>query len=700
VPLTIFCCALAVRMVYLTEESHSPFFVHRGTDVMSYHNRALGWLEGTWPRAETFFWPPLYPLFLGVLYQAIGPGIWGLKIANAIIGAASCVLTWAIGRRVFRGRFVPIAAAVTCSLCGTFVFFDGELLSGTLDVFLQLSSILLLLRAARRNLLVLWAVAGLCLGISAVNRGGTLLFLPVALLWMYLILKRGWRAPRQQVENKAPTPRGFWKPATALIIALCAVVFPVGWHNVRYDRPQNLELSETPPRPLAESLGDFLTGGFAFISSNAGLNFYLGNHWALREVIHVNHPDCFANYWKAKKEPERKGIKAPGEQSRYLFRTTLRHIVQNPVDWARVMGLKLFQLVSGSEIPRNINLYAWRNYSVLLSALLWKHGVAVPMGIIIPLGIVGAFLAWRESDRHLLLLGCLVMQAVFVLAFFVTARYRLPMIPLLSLYGAYALRCLADRARRRQYARLCLPVGLCVGLFIVSNYKVGAMNTKHGAYEYDWLAVGLFRNGHPDEAMAYLAKALEIEPTYAPAHLHLGTALLNENRLEESIAELSQAVDVFSANGGDSPMLADAHAEFGKALAKAGRLEESVLHLNEAIRLSPDGQLAGAWLLETLASFGRWEEAIGIARKAVIRSPGRPRPLDRLAQLLIDCPDEALAGDRSEAVRLAEEACELTYRKVPSLLRTLAKAYRRAGQPQRAAAVAAEAIRLRQVNEE
>jgi tetratricopeptide (TPR) repeat protein len=200
--------------------------------------------------------------------------------------------------------------------------------------------------------------------------------------------------------------------------------------------------------------------------------------------------------------------------------------------------------------------------------------------------------------------------------------------------------------------------------------------------------------------MAYLAKALEIEPTYAPAHLHLGTALLNENRLEESIAELSQAVDVFSANGGDSPMLADAHAEFGKALAKAGRLEESVLHLNEAIRLSPDGQLAGAWLLETLASFGRWEEAIGIARKAVIRSPGRPRPLDRLAQLLIDCPDEALAGDRSEAVRLAEEACELTYRKVPSLLRTLAKAYRRAGQPQRAAAVAAEAIRLRQVNEE
>ena len=102
-----------------------------------------------------------------------------------------------------------------------------------------------------------------------------------------------------------------------------------------------------------------------------------------------------------------------------------------------------------------------------------------------------------------------------------------------------------------------------------------------------------------------------------------------------------------------------------------------------------------SWLLETLASLGRWNEAIGIARKAVNRSPGRPKPLDRLAQLLLRCPDKALVGDGSEAVRLAEEACELTQRKIPSLLKTLAAAFRKTGQPNRAAAVAAEAARLR-----
>lgn len=488
---------------------------------------------------------------------------------------------------------------------------------------------------------------------------------------------------------------------TALLLALCTVVFPVSWHNVRYDRPQNAEANKTSAKPLAQSLGDFLTGGFTFISSNAGLNFYLGNHWSLHEVINTNHPDCFSYYWKVRREPLRHGIEPPGEQSRYLLHKTLRDIAQNPADWARVTALKLFQLTNGSEIPRNINLYASRKDSAVLRALLWKHGMAMPMGLIIPLGIVGAFLARRESHRHLLLLGCLAMQAVFVLAFFVTARYRLPMIPLLSLYAAYALRCLVDRARQRQVAKLCWPAGLLAGLLVISNFRLGTMTNTHGAYEYDWLAVDLNRQGHRAEAMTYLAKALEIEPAYAPAHLHLGTALFHENRLAESIAELSRAVEGLSAAGGDSPMLADAHANLGRSLAASGRLEDAVEHFKEAIRLSTKGpsvsadrQVTQTRLLEALASLGRWKEAIMVARKAVKQSPNQPEPLDRLAQLLLHCPDKALTGNGTEAVRLAEEACELTHRRNPTFLKTLATAYQHTGQTKRAAAAAAEAAGL------
>jgi len=715
VPLSIFCCALAVRLVFLLEDSHSPFFLHRGTDVVDYHFRALAFLKGTYPAPRPFFWPPLYPLFLGILYKIVGQGVWTLKVIHCLIGSASCVLVWAIGRRVFAGRFVPIAAAGMCVLCGTLVFFDGQLLSGSLDVFLQLASIWLLIVALQRDRIGLWIAAGLCLGLSAINRGGTLLFLPVVLVWMYVSIKRGWGSTAGEREkstgqtpcHRSPTPggggapsregggpRGFRKPALAILLAVCAVVLPVSWHNVRYDRPPNPWSEQTPPKPLAPSLGRFLTGGFAFISSNAGLNFYLGNHWALNKVINVNHPDCFARYWQVRNMPKRHGIAAPGEQSWYLIRTTFSDIFANPTDWLKVMGLKAFQLLHGPEIPRDMNLYAARQYSVVLSRLLWKRGIALPMGVIIPLGLVGGFLARRELDRHFLLLGCLAAQASFILAFFVTARYRLPMIPLLSLYAAFALETLTLGIWKRQHARLIAPVGLLAAFLLVSNFRIGKMRTTHGAYEYDWLALAMERENRWDQAIAYLRAALQIEPSYSPSHLHLGTALFHLGHLQGAVAELSKAVEGFSEAGGDSPMLAEAQENLGRALVKTGKADQAVKHFFAALRLEPDNQGLRDRLVATLATLGRWKDAIKVARQALQRWPEQPELLDRLAQLLVRCPDRALSGDRTEAVRLAERACTLTRHKIPTLLETLAAAYRRIGQAERAAAVDAEARQL------
>ena len=50
----------------------------------------------------------------------------------------------------------------------------------------------------------------------------------------------------------------------------------------------------------------------------------------------------------------------------------------------------------------------------------------------------------RSLRAHFVPLACLAVQALFVLAFFVTARYRLPSLPLLSLYAAHAALQLRD----------------------------------------------------------------------------------------------------------------------------------------------------------------------------------------------------------------------------------------------------------------
>ena len=64
-----------------------------------------------------------------------------------------------------------------------------------------------------------------------------------------------------------------------------------------------------------------------------------------------------------------------------------------------------------------------------------------------------------------------------------------------------------------------------------------------------------------------------------------------------------------------------------------------------------------------------------------------------LARLLATCPQEGLR-DGTEAVELAERACELTGQRVPEILDTLAAAYAETGQFDRAVETAERAVEL------
>ena len=281
VPVGIFCCALLVRLIFLAENRNVPFFNYRGIDAQEYHEMAVGFVEGTWPGEQAFCWPPLYPLFLGLLYKTIGQNATIVKMLQAVLGSVSCVLVYFIARIIFNGRFVPIAAAIICCLCGTLVYFDGQLLPGNLDVLLELLIIFSLLFASRHRQIIWWGVAGLFVGLSAINRGAILLFLPIILLWMYMVRRYRWG-----IDGESERP-AFWITAIALLLPVGLVIFPVVLHNVRYDRA----VVDKEPKPVG--LKQFVSTGFLPIASNLGINFYLGNHWELREINNINHPEHF-----------------------------------------------------------------------------------------------------------------------------------------------------------------------------------------------------------------------------------------------------------------------------------------------------------------------------------------------------------------------------------------------------------------------
>jgi tetratricopeptide (TPR) repeat protein len=109
--------------------------------------------------------------------------------------------------------------------------------------------------------------------------------------------------------------------------------------------------------------------------------------------------------------------------------------------------------------------------------------------------------------------------------------------------------------------------------------------------------------------------------------------------------------------------------------------------------LRPDVEKAHAQLRQILLSMVQDPDGLQRLREIAAIAPNSPRMLDELAWLLATYPDSR-SRDGAEAVRLAERACDLTDRKIPALLDTLAAAYAEAGDFARAISAAEEALTL------
>jgi protein O-mannosyl-transferase len=87
--------------------------------------------------------------------------------------------------------------------------------------------------------------------------------------------------------------------------------------------------------------------------------------------------------------------------------------------------------------------------------------------------------------------------------------------------------------------------------------------------------------GRLSEALPYLETAVSIDPSSAPAHTDLGSALAKVGRLPEAIAQFEAATRLAP----DSPI---PHNNLGSALTEAGRLPEAIAEFQTALRLDPD----------------------------------------------------------------------------------------------------------------
>lgn len=206
-------------------------------------------------------------------------------------------------------------------------------------------------------------------------------------------------------------------------------------------------------------------------------------------------------------------------------------------------------------------------------------------------------------------------------------------------------------------------------------------------YDQRLRAASLFRRSNRvSEAAEVLEAALAEEPNRADAYLQLGELLQQQGKLDEAMSRYLRALEL-------EPESAPAHNSLGSVLGSQGKLEEAVAQFRRALELKPDYVEARSNLGLSLRMTGRFDEAVVEFREVLRQKPGWTPALNSLARILAAHPDPS-RRQPGEALRLAEQAAELTVYSQPAILDTLAVAYASAGRFDQATKAAEEALRL------
>src|SRR5258708_30277452 len=171
--LGVWAAAFCIRLLYLWQIHHAPFFDLRIGDGEAYHLWARRIAQGDWLGTGVFYQAPLYPYFLALVYRVLDDSATTVRFIQALIGAGSCAFVAAAGISLFgrRGAIAGLGLAVYPPA----IFLDGLIEKSSLVTFFTAALLALLSVSQARMTARRWLGAGVILGLLALTRENALL---------------------------------------------------------------------------------------------------------------------------------------------------------------------------------------------------------------------------------------------------------------------------------------------------------------------------------------------------------------------------------------------------------------------------------------------------------------------------------------------------------------------------------------------
>lgn len=572
----ILLVAFVVRLVYVLQSRASPFFAEPQMDALYHTEWARAFAAGREFQPGPFFRAPLYPWFLGTCFKLFGASFLAPRIVQACIGTLGVGLTYLVGARAFDRR-VGLLAALFAAGYWVLVYFDGELLLPVLEVPLDLAAIWLSLRVSSDPRPSTAALAGLAWGASAIVRPNVLLFAPIVALWTLWLAWRARRTARAReivAGARVPSARmpSAFVPSVfvpgAFVIGLFLPILPITAYNA------------------------FVGGDAVLISSQGGVNLWIGSNPqsdGSSAIVPGTRADWWGGYYDAIHQAETAAGRSlkPSEVSSWYTRKAIDFVLHDPLAAARQFLWKLRLFWTDFELGNNVDerFFAYR-YGPILRAL--------PLGFaaLAPLALIGFALCTRRAVRDLPLWGFVPVYTLSVVAFFVCSRFRVPVLPVLMVFAAYACVWSVDAVRARR--RLALAIAaLCFALLSFGVTRIPAAVDRTDSNGLWLLGVNAEQHGELDDAVELYRQAIAARPRNAYAHEALGSALESKGYLDEAEQSLRQAIAIRPDNPSTWMRLFDVQL-------KAERFDDAQATVDQLLALAPysaavrrtEGQLA------------------------------------------------------------------------------------------------------------
>ncbi|MCH7808759.1 MAG: glycosyltransferase family 39 protein [Planctomycetes bacterium] len=530
--------ALALRVFYQLETRDVPFLRHLVGDAAGYDAWARAIAGGEWLGTEGFYQAPLYAYALACVKVVLGDHVGVTRLVQAVWGALGTVAL-AVGTARLLGRRCGIVAGLMLAVYPTAIFFDGLIQKTSLGC--AGVCVLLAAMAEYRHRPARWWAG--CIGMVAalviLTRENALVWAPLLAIWI----------PGTLGSSRRERWRGH---IGSYVVGMILVLGPVVVRN-------------------AVVCGDWSVSTF-----QAGPNFYIGNHIGAsgrytplvrgHETPVFERPDATLIAERAEGQ-----TLSPQEVSHYWMRRAIQDIRAEPVEWVRLIARKVLMVWNRYEVSDVESEYVYRDYSVFARPLgsVWHFGVLCPMGV------MGCVATWHWRRRLWVYYALIVSMAASVALFYVMARYRFPLVPLLIPFAAAAVVAVWESLRADGLRRLVIPILAGLASAVVVNLPLYDESRLNAMAEMN-VGVALAREGNVRDATVYFERAVKNHSTSAEARNNLAQALAVQGMYGEAIPHYKAALGI-------EPTLIGVEYNLGVALEQVGRVNEALVHFERAV---------------------------------------------------------------------------------------------------------------------